>query len=492
MSSIDHLIPDVRRLMSESKGDRVIAETLEITRHQARNLMREVERADSGGGPMEIPVALCRPSPTARPVKVGHVLVLAESIKEIGLRQPINVRAIDDGYEIRGGGHRHAAFVMLGRETIPAIVTGDNDLRAELAEIDENLIRNEYSPAEREIAISRRKAIYEALHPETKLGASGKGRPKVRQIGEAKAPAERFTKATAEATGQSERTVQRSVSRVESIGADTLQRVIGTTLDKGDEIDALAKLSPAKREEVIAKAEAGEKVSASLAVKQERRADREEQLADKQRALPDGRYGLLLVDIPRHFNVRSDETGLDRSPENHYPTMTFQELCDLPVPQLAADDCIMVFWSTAASLIDDLEILAEWGFVSFRPREAGRLRRDVLGPNGWEIGESGFPQPYRTMQVWDKVRVGLGYWFRDRHEFILLAARGNVVPPAMGTQENSLFSEPKGEHSTKPALEWIDRLWPNIPKLELFARRPRGEGWDVWGYEAPPTSEATE
>lgn len=483
------LLPEVRRLMSESKGDRVIAETLEITRHQARNLMREVERATSGGsgGPMEIPVALCVASPTARPVKPGHVLVLVESIKEIGLRQPINVRALDDGYEIRGGGHRHAAFVMLGRETIPAIVTDDNDLRAELAEIDENLIRNEYSPAERAMAIARRKTIYLALHPETAQGVAG---GKARQ-GSASDNLS-FAESTADATGKSKRTIERDAQRGEAVGAYTLQRVVGTVLDKGEEIDALGKLSPAKREEVIVKAEAGEKVSAALAVKQERRADREEVLAEKQRALPNKRYGLMLVDIPRHFNVRSDETGLDRSPENHYPTMTFQDLCDLPVAQLAADDCIMVFWSTAASLIDDLEILAEWGFVTFRPREAGRLRRDVLGPNGWQIGEPGFPQPYRTMQVWDKVRIGLGYWFRDRHEFILLAARGNVVPPAMGTQENSLFSEPKGEHSAKPDLKWIDRLWPNIPKLELFARRPRGEGWDVWGYEAQGEPEAAE
>lgn len=486
--SLDHHLPEVRRLMSENKGDRVIAETLDITRHQARNLMREVERANGSGstGPIEIPVALCRTSPTARPIKPGHVLVLAESIKEIGLRQPINVRAIDGGYEIRGGGHRHAAFVMLGRETIPAIVTDDDDLRAELAEIDENLIRNEYSAAERAIAIDRRKAIYLTLHPETAQGVAG---GKARQ-GSASDNLS-FAESTAKASGKSKRTIERDAQRGEVVGAGTLQRVVGTTLDKGEELDALAKLSPEKREEVIAKAEAGERVSAKVAVKQERRADREEELAEKQRALPSGRYGLILIDIPRHFNVRSDETGLNRSPENHYPTMTFQELCDLPVSQLAADDCIMVFWSTAASLIDDLEILAEWGFVTFRPREAGRLRRDSLGPNGWEIGEPGSPQPYRTMQVWDKIKIGLGYWFRDRHEFILLAARGNVVPPAMGTQDNSLFSEPKGEHSAKPNLEWIDRLWPNIPKLEMFARRAR-PGWDAWGFEAPPAAEAAE
>lgn len=59
------------------------------------------------------------------------------------------------------------------------------------------------------IEIARRKVIYEELHPETVLGASGVGREKVRQNGE---PNERFTAATAEATGQSERTVQRAAA----------------------------------------------------------------------------------------------------------------------------------------------------------------------------------------------------------------------------------------------------------------------------------------
>ena len=452
------LIPEVRRLMSENKGDRVIAETLEITRHQARNLMRDVERENSGkaGGPVEIPVVQCRASPTARPIKPGHVLVLAESIKEIGLRQPINVRAVEGGYEIRGGGHRHAAFVMLGRETIPAIVGTDDDLRAELAEIDENLIRNEYSPAERDIAIARRKAIYEALHPETKVGATGKGRPKVRQVGEANAPAERFSKATAEATGQGERTIQRSVSRVESVGEDALQRVIGTALDKGEEIEALSKLSPEKREEVIAKAEAGEKVSAKTAVKQERRDEREVELADKIAALPTKRYGVIYADPEWRFETYSPETGMDRAADNHYPTSVTDEICKRPVADIAADDCVLFLWATVPMLPDALRVMEAWGFE------------------------------YKSHCIWLKDKAGTGYWFRNQHELLLVGTRGNIPAPAMGTQVVSVFNCSVGAHSEKPiaAYHMIERYFPNLPKIELNARRAR-KGWDAWGNEAP-------
>lgn len=453
-----NLLPKVRSLMSDGKGDRVIAETLEITRHEARKLIREVELTDKGtaAGPVEIPVAQCKASPTARPIKPGHVLVLVESIKEIGLRQPINVRKLGDGYEIRGGGHRHAAFVMLERETIPAIVTNDDDLRAELSEIDENLIRNEYSSAEREIAITRRKAIYEELHPETKVGATGKGRSKVRQVGEANAPAERFTKATADATGLAERTIQRSVSRVESIGAETLQRVIGTALDKGEEIEALAKLSPERREEVIAKAEAGEKVSAKVAAKQERREEREEELADKQRALPETKFGVILADPEWRFEVYSRESGMDRAADNHYPTSATDVIASRPVQDIAADDCVLFLWATVPMLPDALRVMEAWGFA------------------------------YKSHFIWNKDKIGTGYWNRNKHELLLVGTRGNVPAPAMGEQAHSVIDAPVRLHSEKPASFYllIENYFPNLPKIELNARRRR-EGWEPWGLEAP-------
>lgn len=453
------LIPEVRRLMSEGKGDRVIAETLEITRHQARNLIREVERANGApaSGAVEIPVALCRASPTARPVKPGHVLVLAESIKEIGLRQPINVRAIEGGYEIRGGGHRHAAFVMLERETIPAIVTDDDDLRAELSEIDENLIRNEYTPAERAIAIDRRKAIYLALHPETAQGVAG---GKARQ-GSASDNLS-FAESTAVASGKSKRTIERDAQRGEAVGSDTLQRVIGTSLDKGEEIDALAKLSPERREEVIVKAEAGGRVSAKVMVKQERREEREEDLADKITALPNKRYGVVLADPEWRFEPWSRNTGMDRSPDNHYPTSCTEVIAARDVGSIAAPDCVLFLWATAPMLPHALLVMSAWGF------------------------------DYKSNFVWGKDRIGTGYWNRNKHEHLLIGVKGDVPAPAMGTQWDSLIEASIAEHSAKPDkfLELIEAYFPNLPKIELNARRAR-PGWDAWGLEAP-TAEAAE
>lgn len=403
----------------------------------------------------DIPVALCRPSPSARPVLAIKVEELKRSILDVGLRQPISVRPIGEHFEIRGGGHRHAAYAALGRETIPAFVREDDDLHAELAEIDENLVRNELGPAERAAAVARRKAIYEALHPAT---AHGGDRKSSRQLGDLKEP-ERFTKATSDATGASERSIQREARRGEALGEASLRAVAGTSLDKGEELDALAALTEKRREKLIDRAAAGEKVSAKIEVKKERRDTRERSLGEKQRALPAKRYGVILADPEWRFEVYSRDTGMDRSADNHYPTSDLEVIKSRPVGEIAADDCVLFLWATAPMLPQALTVMAAWGFT------------------------------YRSQAIWSKDRIGTGYWFRNRHELLLVGTRGGVPAPAMGTQWASVIEAPVGEHSAKPETfhELIEAYFPNLPKIELNARRSR-PGWDAWGLEAPESS----
>jgi ParB family chromosome partitioning protein len=131
-----------------------------------------------------------------RAIDPDAVARLKNSIAVVGLQHPITVAKRDGGYRLLAGAHRLTAFRELGMERISANVVELDDVHAELVELDENLARNELSPAERSAAIARRKAIYERLHPETKHGAVGKGRKPPK--GSAKA--DRFSAATAAAT----------------------------------------------------------------------------------------------------------------------------------------------------------------------------------------------------------------------------------------------------------------------------------------------------
>lgn len=287
-----------------------------------------------------------------------------------------------------------------------------------------------------------------------------------------------------------------SVERAKAVQRDGAQ-VLQDAVEKGEisvsAAQVLTGLSEEEQQRVVARG-AKEIMAAASVLRKMRFADRakawaerQQKLAAKLQALPEQKFPIILADVPRRFNVRSRETGLDRAPENHYPTMTFRELIDLNVAQCAADDCLLVFWSTAASLQDDLDIMAEWGFVVTRPRDAnGKLIRDTDGNAASLPDRTG----YRSMQVWNKDKMGLGYWFRDRHEFVLLGTRGKFLSPLPGTQDESCYQAPRGAHSEKPdrVYEWIERIWPSLPKLELFARADEARpGWATWGYEAPET-----
>lgn len=188
----------------------------------------------------------------ARQIDDAAVRGLVESIREVGIINPLRVRPVrrhvegieDDAYEVTAGAHRLRAARKLGLDSVPCLIVNDDDLRAELAMIDENLMRSELSPALRAQQTSRRKAIYEELHPET---AHGGDRGASRQVGDLN-DAERFSTETAAATGRSERSIQRDAERGERISERALSMVAGSHLDTGSYLDKLKKLGPSEQE----------------------------------------------------------------------------------------------------------------------------------------------------------------------------------------------------------------------------------------------------
>ena len=106
-----------------------------------------------------------------REVNIEKVGDIAASIDEIGLQNPI---IVDENHRLISGLHRLEAFKLLGRDKITAKIDDEGDpLRNELKEIDENLMRAELHYTERGDLLSRRKKIYEELHPETAIPGRG-------------------------------------------------------------------------------------------------------------------------------------------------------------------------------------------------------------------------------------------------------------------------------------------------------------------------------
>lgn len=179
---------------------------------------------------------------------------LAGSMGDIGLMQPISVRIVEemevDGELTAGvpvlvaGAHRLAAAKSLGWSHIDCIEVDDDALKAELWEIDENLMRAELTPAQQADHLARRKEIWEALQA-SGTNCSTKG----------------FAADSAKAIGRTKQDINRHVARADALGTD-IRLIAGTSLDKGVEMDALARLPEENRRPLIDAAVRGEKVSA--------------------------------------------------------------------------------------------------------------------------------------------------------------------------------------------------------------------------------------
>lgn len=185
-----------------------------------------------------------------RVVDEDYAQLLAASIEDVGLMQPIEVGKANkkERYPLIAGAHRLVAFQRLGRTEIPAVVVTASKLQAQLREIDENLMRRELTPLDRATFLAKRKEVYLALHPSTKNG----GDRKSDQIAKFCDLTERFTADIAAKLDVSERTVQLAISRHTRIAPDVRERIATTWLArKGAMLDAIARQEPAVQRAIV-------------------------------------------------------------------------------------------------------------------------------------------------------------------------------------------------------------------------------------------------
>lgn len=171
---------------------------------------------------------------------------------------------------------------------------------------------------------------------------------------------------------------------------------------------------------------------------------------------PRSQYSVIYADPPWRFSTYSAK-GKGRSAEAWYDCLTVNEICALPVGELAAPDCVLLLWTTDPFLREAFRVIDAWGFT---------------------YKTVGFYWAKHNNGKWP---IGTGYWTRANPEQCLLATRGK--PKRLNADVPKLIVAPRREHSRKPdeAYERIERLCAS-PYLELFARQRR-EGWDALGDE---------
>ncbi|MEW8193919.1 MAG: MT-A70 family methyltransferase [Candidatus Thiodiazotropha sp.] len=163
-----------------------------------------------------------------------------------------------------------------------------------------------------------------------------------------------------------------------------------------------------------------------------------------------GVYSTILIDPPWDWGDEGDQDQLGRARPD-YNTLSFEDLKNLPVGELADDDAHIYLWITNRSLPKGFELLSEWGFR------------------------------YITAITWVKPHYGMGNYFRGQTEHILFGVKGSL--PLLRKDQGTVFHADRGPngHSSKPVelYDIIESCSPG-PYLEMFSRTDRHD-WTHWG-----------
>ena len=163
------------------------------------------------------------------------------------------------------------------------------------------------------------------------------------------------------------------------------------------------------------------------------------------------KFATVYADPPWRYENQATRASTD----NHYQTMTVEQICDEPVEQIAADNAHLHLWTTNAFLFEAQRVIEAWGFT------------------------------YKSCFVWCKPQMGIGNYWRVSHEFLLLGVRGSC--PFINHDQASWLQHDRTQHSAKPAIvrKTLEAVSPP-PRVELYARTEH-HGWTAVGNQIETT-----
>lgn len=173
---------------------------------------------------------------------------------------------------------------------------------------------------------------------------------------------------------------------------------------------------------------------------------------------PTKKYNIIYADPPWSYNDKA--LAGNRGACCKYPTQSKDWIDNLPVINIADDDCALFLWVTMPKLNECWQLIEKWGFT-------------------YKTVAFTWVKKNKTKDSWF---WGMGRWTRANAELCLLATRGNIK--RLSASVHSVIDSPIERHSKKPDVvrDRILQLLGDLPRIELFARKSSA-GWDVWGNE---------
>lgn len=277
---------------------------------------------------------------------------------------------------------------------------------------------------------------------------------------------EEKAKANLVIAGENTKPLQKSANPIINNHVDTRKELAKVAGVSHDTIAKVQKIEQKAPETVKEKIRTGE-LSINQAYQSVRRLEKVEAVEEKiaeHSEVPTGSIDIYNTD--KKYNIiyadpawQYFESG-NKNQSLHYRTMTIEEICKLPVRDIADDGCILFLWVTFPILQECFKVMEAWGF---------------------EYSTCGFNW-IKKNKTSDSNFFGCGSWTRANSELCLIATKGSVT--RLDATISQVIETPIEEHSKKPIVtyELIERLVGKLPRIELFCRQPY-EGWDCWGNE---------
>ena len=177
------------------------------------------------------------------------------------------------------------------------------------------------------------------------------------------------------------------------------------------------------------------------------------------------KYNIIYADPPWKYGSKSkvnDSSGKEiKKLSAHYNTMNTNDIKNLKVKNITADDCACFLWCTDSHLKEGIEVLEAWGF-KYKTIAFNWIKKTNKGNTYYNVAP----------------------WTLKSSEICLFGTKGAMTKYKKNNSVKQLIEAERTRHSKKPveAIERIEDLFGDIPRLEMFCRYPR-EGWAVWGNE---------
>ena len=176
------------------------------------------------------------------------------------------------------------------------------------------------------------------------------------------------------------------------------------------------------------------------------------------------KYQIIYADPPWSYRNMGN---IQATANSHYNTMKQDDIENLPIDKIAAENCILFLWATFPKIQEALNTIKAWGF-EYKTVGFTWIKKNKNGGNFF----------------------GVGWYTKSNAEVCLIGTKGKS--PKISNSISSIVESVREGHSKKPDIvrKKIVEFCGDIPRIELFARKEDSlfeyadwKGWDVWGNE---------